>query len=105
MTSGKVKITNPSGQSVTTSPDDITYAAKSGGLIDKNLKALHRVVSDVNKNISILVDLNSRENNNNNSVVNITGGQQQSKSYTSSNSNLEYRLHHIRLHDSGRVAC
>jgi hypothetical protein len=102
MTSGKVKITNTSGQSVTTSPDDMTYAAKDGGLIDKKLSALHKVFSEVNKNISILVDLNSRENNNNNSVVNISGGQQ-SKNYSGYSSTLAYKHHHM-LHNDNRVA-
>jgi hypothetical protein len=102
MAGGSVTITNASGQSVKTAPDDMTYAAKDGGLIDKKLSALHKVFSEVNKNISILVDLNSRENNNNNSVVNISGGQQ-SKGYSGYSSTLAYRHHHM-LHNDNRVA-
>jgi len=105
VTGGKVTITNTSGQSVTTSPDDVTYAAKDDGLIDKKLSALHKVFSEVNKNISILVDLNSQpKDNNNNSVVNISGGQQ-SKGYSSSSSALDHRIYHMKMEDSNRVAC
>ena len=105
MTGGSVTITNATGQSVKTAPDDMTYAAKDGGLIDKKLSALHKVFSEVNKNISILVDLNSQpKDNNNNSVVNISGGQQ-SKGYSSSISALEHRIYHMKMEDSNRVAC
>jgi hypothetical protein len=106
MTGGSVTITNSSGQSVKTAPEDITYAAKDGGLIDKKLSKLDKTFSDkinkTNENLQMLITLFSQQNNN--SVINISGGQQ-SKGYSSSSSALDHRIYHMKMEDSNRVAC
>jgi hypothetical protein len=100
--SGSVIITDSQGKSYKTDPSDTTISYKEGDLMDKRLKALYSVMSDVNNNISTLVKITPKENNNNYSNVNISGGQQ-SKGYAATNTILEHRLHHIRMHDSGRI--
>jgi hypothetical protein len=105
ITSGSVMITNANGESVKTAPDDITYAAKDGGLIDKKLTALFNVfsekLSESNKSLLKLIDVNSQEKNNN-SIFNITGGQQ-SKGYSGYSPILQHKHHHM-FHNDNRVA-